>query len=69
MWLYEGPGESTRVHPEDLTEKEVGAKIKAITCARDNPRGTWFVPAFHKELSPIDVIARSSVGLIICYPL
>ena len=65
MWLYEGPGDSTRVHPEDLTEKEVGAKIKAITYARDNPRGTRLVPAFHKDLPPIEVIACCSVGLII----
>ncbi|XP_040242289.1 uncharacterized protein [Aegilops tauschii subsp. strangulata] len=54
MWLYEGPGDSTRVHPEDVTEKELGTKIKAITCARDNLRGTRLVPAFHKDLPPIE---------------
>lgn len=53
MWLYEVPGDSTLVHPKDLTEKEVVAKIKAITCARDNPSGTWLVPAFHKDLPPL----------------
>ena len=37
MWLYEGPGDSTGVHREDLSEKEVGAMIKAITCACNNP--------------------------------
>ena len=38
MWQYEGPNLPTRVHPEELAEKDVGAKIKAITCFRDNPR-------------------------------
>jgi hypothetical protein len=64
-WLYEGPGDSTRVHPEDLTEKEVGTKIKAITCARDNPRGTRLVPAFHKDLPPIEVLVPDSVGSMV----
>ena len=39
MWMYEGPSDPTRVHLEELAETDVGAKIKAITCARDNPRG------------------------------
>ena len=43
MWLYEGPNETTRVHPEELAEKDVRAKIKAITCARDNPQGARLV--------------------------
>ena len=66
MWLYEGSGDSTRVHPEDLTEKEVGAKIKAITCARDNSWGAQLVPAFHKDLPPIEVFVCSSVGSTVC---
>ena len=52
MWVYEGPSDPTRVHPEELAETDVGAKIKAITCARDTPRGARLVPAYSKELPP-----------------
>ena len=67
MWLYEGPSDPTQVHPKEIIEKDVGAKIKAITYARDNPRGTRLVPAFHKDLPPIEVIICCSVGLLVRY--
>ena len=44
MWMYERPSDPTRVHPEELGEKDVWANIKAISYARENPRGTRSVP-------------------------
>ena len=69
MWLYEGPSDPTQVHPKEIIEKDVGAKIKAITCAWDNPQGMRLVPAFHKDLPPILVIVCSSVSLFMCHLL
>ena len=49
MWLYKGPGEPTRVHPGELIEKEVRAKIKAIIYEQGNPWGVrglgWCQPS------------------------
>ena len=52
MWMYEGASDPTQVHPEELVETNVGAKIKAITCARDYPQGARMVLAYSKELPP-----------------
>ena len=48
MWLYEGPSDPARVHPEDLGEKHVGTKIRTITSTGDTPRGARMVPAYAK---------------------
>ena len=62
MWMYEGPSDPTQVHPKELAEIDIGAKIKAITCARDNPRGTRRVPPYSKDLQPLEVCMRCSLG-------
>ena len=67
MSLYEGPSDPTRLHPEEIIEKDVGAKINAITYARGKLRGTRLVPAFHKDLPPIEVIVCCSVSLLVRY--
>ena len=33
VWMYEGTSDPTLVHLEELNEKDVGTKIKAITYA------------------------------------
>ena len=55
MWMYEGPGDDTRVHPEELTDDALASKIKALTSARDNPRGARRVPPYEKNIQPVEV--------------
>ena len=81
MWLYGvgGANALTRVHL--ATGRTWGAKIKAITCARDYPQGARMVLAYSKELPPtvevkcfclIDSLVRcfsiSDSGVVLCLP-
>jgi hypothetical protein len=59
MWMYEGPCDATRVHPEEFTVDVVARKINAITSARDNPRGARRVPPYEKNIQPAEVIPFS----------
>ena len=40
MLLYSGPGDSTRVHPEEVPLGTVALWLKGITGNQDNPRGS-----------------------------
>lgn len=52
MWIYSGPSDATRMHPEELGMEAVEDKLKAITPIRDNPRGTRLMPPFSAENPP-----------------
>ena len=56
MWLYSGLSDPTRMHLEELSAEAMENKLKAITPARDNPRGTRLVPPFSAENPPNEVI-------------
>lgn len=55
MWMYTGPGDPTRVHPEEYSEDAVKEKIMWISSARDNPCGARIVQPCSKERPPIEV--------------
>ena len=39
MWLYSGLDDTTRVHPEEVTDEMVEGWLSSITGNKDNPRG------------------------------
>uniref|UniRef100_A0A8I6WJE4 Uncharacterized protein n=1 Tax=Hordeum vulgare subsp. vulgare TaxID=112509 RepID=A0A8I6WJE4_HORVV len=52
MWLYTGPEDSTRTHPECVTGEVVIAWVRGITGACDNPRGARRVKPFRADNPP-----------------
>jgi hypothetical protein len=55
MWLYTGPDDSCRTHPEEVPEDTVAQWLKSITGARDNPRGAKRILPFCAERKPGEV--------------
>ena len=39
MWLYSGLDDTTRVHPEEVTDEMLEGWLSSITGNKDNPRG------------------------------
>ena len=52
MWLYSGPGDTTRVHPEEVPLDTVALWLKGITGNQDNPRGSRRVAPFGSDNPP-----------------
>ena len=40
MWMYSGLEDSTRIHPEDVSEDTLEKLLMGITSNKDNPRGS-----------------------------
>jgi hypothetical protein len=47
MWMYSGPSDTARVHPEEVTEETVAQWLRSITGNKDNPRGS-------RRVAPLD---------------
>ncbi|KAI4996725.1 hypothetical protein ZWY2020_052067 [Hordeum vulgare] len=52
LWHYMGPSDTTRSHPEDVSEETVGAWVRNITGTCDNPVGPRRVKAFRAQNPP-----------------
>ena len=39
MWLHSGLEDTTRIHPEEVTDKMLEGWLSSITGNKDNPRG------------------------------
>ncbi|KAI4997998.1 hypothetical protein ZWY2020_053340 [Hordeum vulgare] len=52
MWHYSGPEDSTRSHPEEVSEETVAQWLKGIIGACDNPLGTKRVLPFSAKNNP-----------------
>ncbi|KAI5018694.1 hypothetical protein ZWY2020_043582 [Hordeum vulgare] len=52
MWHCTGPSDTTRSHPEDVSEETVSAWVRSITGTCDNPMGARRVKAFRAENPP-----------------
>ena len=39
MWLYSGLEDTTRIHPEEVTDEMLEGWLSSITGNKDNPRG------------------------------
>ena len=46
MWMYSGLEDSTRIHPEDVSEDILEKWLMGITSNKDNPRGSRRVIPF-----------------------
>jgi len=55
MWMYSGLEDSTRIHPEDVSEDTVEKWLRGITGNKDNPRGSRRVIPFDHLRQPEQV--------------
>ena len=55
MWMYSGLEDSTRIHPEDVSEDTVEKWLRGITGNKDNPRGSRRVIPFDHSRQPEQV--------------
>ena len=55
MWMYSGLEDSTRNHPEDVSEDTVEKWLRGITGNKDNPRGSRRVIPFDHSRQPEQV--------------
>ena len=44
MWLYSGLEDTTRIHPEEVTDKMLEGWLSSITGNKDNPQGARRIP-------------------------
>ena len=52
MWLYSGPDDTARVHPEELPPKTMAFWLRGITDNQDNPTGSRRVIPFGDDNPP-----------------
>lgn len=52
MWMYSGPGDTSRIHSEELHEETVAQWLRSITMNKDNPRGTRRVLPYDANNTP-----------------
>ena len=52
MWLYSGPDDTARVHPEEVSSETVALWLRSITGNQDNPRGSRRVIPFRDDNQP-----------------
>ena len=55
MWMYYGLEDSTRIHPEDVSEDTLEKWLMGITSNKDNPRGSRRVIPFDNSHQPEQV--------------
>ena len=55
MWMYSGLEDSTRIHPEDVSEDTLEKWLMGITSNKDNPRGSRRVIPFDNSHQPEQV--------------
>ena len=55
MWMYSGLEDSTRIHPEDVSEDTLEKWLRGITSNKDNPRGSRRVIPFDHSRQPKQV--------------
>ncbi|XBH84857.1 hypothetical protein VPH35_072927 [Triticum aestivum] len=52
MWLYSGPEDTTRVHPQEVTEEAEAQLLRNITGNNNNPRRAKRILPFHSKHLP-----------------
>ena len=55
MWMYSRLEDSTRIHPEDVSEDILEKWLMGITSNKDNPRGSRRVVPFDHSRQPEQV--------------
>ena len=49
MWMYSGPEDTARVHPEEVAEQIVAQRLRIITGNKDNPTGSRRIRPFDAD--------------------
>ena len=52
MWLYSGPDDTARFHPEEVSSETVALWLRSITGNQDNPIGSRRVVPFGDDNPP-----------------
>ena len=52
MWMYSGLEDTTRIHPEEVSEDILENWLRGITGNKDNPRGSRRVIPFDNSRQP-----------------
>ena len=52
MWLYSGLEDTTRIHPEEVTDEMLEGWLSNITRNKDNPRGARRIPPLDQSYEP-----------------
>ena len=52
MWMYSGPEDTARIHPEEVAEETVAQWLQSITRNKDNPRGSRRILPFDANNEP-----------------
>ena len=60
MWMYSGPGDTARVHPEEVAEETVAQWLWSITGNKHNHRGSRRIRPFDAEHEPEEVRLKNS---------
>ena len=55
MWMYSGIEDTTRIHPEEVSEDILEKWLMGITSNKDNPRGSRRVIPFDHSRQPEQV--------------
>ena len=55
MWMYSGLEDTTRIHPEEVSEDILENWLRGITGNKDNPRGSRRVIPFDNSRQPDQV--------------
>jgi hypothetical protein len=57
MWHYSGPEDTTRTHPEEVSDQTVSQWLRSITGACDNPEGSKRIPPFSALNPPKNLVS------------
>ena len=55
MWMYSGPEDTARTHPEEVDEDTAAQWLRSITGNKDNPRGSRRILPFDANNAPKEV--------------
>ncbi|XBJ09999.1 hypothetical protein VPH35_014961 [Triticum aestivum] len=58
MWIYSGPEDTARIHPEGVHEETVAQWLRSITGNKDNPRGARRILPFDANNAPEEVFTK-----------
>ena len=67
MWMYSGPGDTARAHPEEVDKETVAQWLQSITGNKDDPREAKWILPFDTENSPGEV--RRNLSSVLSFTL
>nr|XP_020181199.1 aspartic and glutamic acid-rich protein-like [Aegilops tauschii subsp. strangulata] len=58
MWMYSGPEDTARTHPEEVDEDTAAQWLRSITGNKDNPRGSRRILPFDANNEPEEIFTK-----------